>query len=543
MAVNGTITTAGAAYLSQRISAMATVTIDHFVMANVPGIDETTEADQHFVLAEEDIVATAPVYRLAHNGENSVVYSMVLDGNAGDYDFNWYGLVTNTGVILAFAHIPPVAKRANVGQVINRNFILPFTAAKALTGADIPSESWQFDFTESIAEVTVSLLGPKFVYKGDTYNYTFTDWDNFSTYSVSSSVGSVLLGVGELTLDIPEEVTDEECLMTIIRNGSTRIIPIRIGDPIVAAPTLIAPIDGADSIRWAPELVVSPFKTFPAGADVQASADWELYDANETLVFSSYDNQTGLSSIQLPDGILDYGGYGYNWRVRHNGVELGDGEWSELFGFVTGDELVPGGAMEGGYFAGYMNPTDGPRYALIISPKDSGENSLKFNTDGSSVTGTDSFWDGLSNTENIMSHHTASRNEAAIFCAGLTIAGFDDWYLPSLDELELMYRNLKPSDYENYVGGQHGTSYQAGYNPSSEPPGGAYTATSPQQTSVSVFQFGGAEAFRLEEYWTSNQYSGRSDWAHASSFLNGNQENRGKTQTKPVRAVRRVLME
>lgn len=358
MAVNGTITTAGAAYLSQRISAMAQVTIDHFVMANVPGIDETTEAAQNFVLAEEDIVATAPVYRLAHNGENSVVYSMVLDGNEGDYDFNWYGLVTNTGVILAFAHIPMVAKRASVGQVINRNFILPFTAAKALTGADIPSESWQFDFTETIAEVTVSLLGPTYLYAGDAYTYTFTDWDNFSNYSVSSDIGTATLGTAELTLDIPAGTPEGECLLTIIRNGSTRIIPIRIGDPIVAQPTLIAPVNGAPNVKETPTLTMSPFKTFPANVDTHYSSDWELYDANDNLIRSSYGDTVNKVSWKLPESLLTQGGYGYKWRGRQNGASLGDSEWSELSTFSTEAIFMkPGVVIDGdivvGQFKGY----------------------------------------------------------------------------------------------------------------------------------------------------------------------------------------------
>ncbi|WP_067095618.1 DUF7483 domain-containing protein [Marinomonas atlantica] len=340
MAVNGTITTAGAAYLSQRISAMANVTIDHFVMANVPGIDETTEADPNFVLAEEYIVATAPVYRLAHNGENSVVYSMVLDGEEGDYDFNWYGLVTNTGVVLAFANIPQVAKRASVGQVINRNFILPFTAAKALTGADIPSESWQFDFTETIAEVTVSLLGPRYVYTGGTYTYQFTDWDDFSTYSVFSDVGVVTLGNAEMTLDIPSNTTAEECLVTVIRNGSARVLTIRVGDPVVAQPTLIAPVDGAPNIAETPTLTMSPFKTFPPDTDTQLSADWELYDANDNLVLSSYDDTVSLSAFTIPEGVLTEGGYGYKWRGRQNGQVLGNSEWSELSIFTTKDQFA-----------------------------------------------------------------------------------------------------------------------------------------------------------------------------------------------------------
>jgi hypothetical protein len=38
------------------------------------------------------------------------------------------------------------------------------------------------------------------------------------------------------------------------------------------------------------------------------------------------------------------------------------------------------------------------------------------------------------------SQHT-NRGNAANFCTGLTIGGFNDWYLPTKDELDLLYQN------------------------------------------------------------------------------------------------------
>ncbi|WP_417552091.1 phage tail protein [Marinomonas fungiae] len=341
----GTITRVGAAYLSTRISQMAKVNVTHFVLANVPGVDETTEADWDFELAAEYVVSEQPIYRLSHTGESSVVYSMVMDSKVGDFDFNWYGLVTDTGEVMAFAHIPMVSKRSNVGQIINRNFLLPFTAAKALTGAEIPAESWQFDFTDTIAEVTVSLSGPRSIYAGDSYTYTFTDWDDFSDYSASVDVGTATLGRATLNVSIPSNTTAEQCLITLIRNGSTRIIPIRIGDPIVAPPTLISPVNNAPNIVEQPTLTASSFKTFPSNVDSHVSTDWELYDANNNLVYSSYNNTTNKTSLKLGVGVLRDGGRGYKWRVRYKGASLGLSEWSGYYSFTTTDVFLKDGVV------------------------------------------------------------------------------------------------------------------------------------------------------------------------------------------------------
>ena len=540
MAVNGAITRAGAAYLSQRIATMTDVLVDHFVMANIPDINENTPADQDYELDESYIVGTAPVYRLSHNGENAVVYSMVLDANVGDFDFNWYGLVSDTGEILAFAHIPQVSKRAAVGQVINRNFILPFTAAKVLTGADIPAESWQFDFTETIAEVTVSMKGPNQVWAGESYTFTFNDWDDFSTYTVSASVGTATLGNSILTLDIPANEPSGTCLLTIIRNGATRAIPIRIGEPIVAKPTLIEPAQDSE-VYETPTLTTSPFKTFPSGHDTQLSADWEIFNASGSLIYSSYDDQVNKSTLTVPEDVLIEGGYGYKWRKRDNGNVIGAGEWSDFSEFITVSKFfptVPGEPFGGGYFAGYMDPSDGPRYALIVAPKASGEAlQLDYKTE-KSTDGATSYWDGQSITASI----DDSAHPAAQFCASLSIAGFGDWYLPARDELELLFRNLKGNS--TVSAGDRYESGMYGENENSDPDGVAYSGTYPAMTSAAIFQVGGAEAFELTIYWSSTEeipQGGGSAWYQ--NFYGGMQSVNGKINNYNVRAVRRVLLD
>lgn len=56
------------------------------------------------------------------------------------------------------------------------------------------------------------------------------------------------------------------------------------------------------------------------------------------------------------------------------------------------------------------------------------------------IAGCDSRWDGASNTDAIM-QNGGSDTDAAGLCANYSHDGFDDWYLPGIDELKKLGRN------------------------------------------------------------------------------------------------------
>jgi hypothetical protein len=85
------------------------------------------------------------------------------------------------------------------------------------------------------------------------------------------------------------------------------------------------------------------------------------------------------------------------------------------------------------------------------------------------------------------------KNRAAQICATLDINGYKDWFLPSKDELDLMYKNLK----QKGLGG-----------------------------------FGGSW------YWSSSQYENGILFAWAQNFSDGSQYSGSKDKTYLVRAVR-----
>jgi hypothetical protein len=93
------------------------------------------------------------------------------------------------------------------------------------------------------------------------------------------------------------------------------------------------------------------------------------------------------------------------------------------------------------------------KFRVIVAPKSSGESSSKqyknANTAAPSDTGT--LTEGLRATVAMVADGNSTVYPAAHFCNDLSIGGYSDWYLPARDELELIYRNLKPVTNNNYI--------------------------------------------------------------------------------------------
>ena len=139
----------------------------------------------------------------------------------------------------------------------------------------------------------------------------------------------------------------------------------------------------------------------------------------------------------------------------------------------------------GGYFAG-LNRINRHVYAVIAAPKDAMHYLPVY--DARNAIKVDSFSqnDGLSNTRAM--NNSSPCFFAANYCCELTYNGYTDWYLPSIHELELCYRYLKPFSANNIT--FHATDYDKyrtftqRVNPNSIPVGCEYTKHTPAQTTV-----------------------------------------------------------
>ena len=106
---------------------------------------------------------------------------------------------------------------------------------------------------------------------------------------------------------------------------------------------------------------------------------------------------------------------------------------------------ILGTSMDGGLYAGRIFIGDQP-FALIVAPKAEGEHDeTKWIANYKDVPGALSYFDGMSNTKAM----AEAGSQLAKWALDLRIGGLDDWYLPSQDELEIIYRNLKPTTETN----------------------------------------------------------------------------------------------
>jgi hypothetical protein len=192
-----------------------------------------------------------------------------------------------------------------------------------------------------------------------------------------------------------------------------------------------------------------------------------------------------------------------------------------------------GSSLEGGFYAGRIQ-IDGILYALIVAPKVEGErDGVAWLESEQRVADANSYNNGMLNTRAMLE----AGSEVAQWAHGLAIGGYTDWYIPSQDELEIIYRNLKPTAETNSLYGR------SGVNISAPPPTFAYNRELPAKTTAEGFAAGGEHAFADEWYWSSTQNAAYDDFAWGQLFVIGNQGYIPKSARRRARAVRRLTIQ
>lgn len=133
------------------------VTLDEFIFAYIPGLDADKPIDNtETAPAADKIVYRQVVSKSGVVNENSVVYSVTMGADVGDFDFNWIGLANKaTGTLAMIIHAPTQRKIKNAngqqGNVLVRSMLMEYSGAREATEITTPAETWQIDFTARLA--------------------------------------------------------------------------------------------------------------------------------------------------------------------------------------------------------------------------------------------------------------------------------------------------------------------------------------------------------------------------------------------------------
>lgn len=190
---------------------------------------------------------------------------------------------------------------------------------------------------------------------------------------------------------------------------------------------------------------------------------------------------------------------------------------------------TPGAPYKGCYYVDRIR-VSGLLIALFIAPAAIGRHKPAPWHPFERAKGAGSFADGMGNTMAL----AEAGSPLAEWALSIEVEGNRDFFIPATDQLERVYRALKPT------AGSNSLFMRSGINLHAEPPAHPYSAEGPQQTDVALFRKGEPEEIEARRWWTSTQNAGWDDYAWAQYFGDGCQGTWNKNNALPALGLRRI---
>lgn len=191
------LTAGGERRLTDKLLNGGEVVISHFVLAYVPDLGDEPEDREASLPDDSMIVDTRPYTACGYVNEDQLIYSLVMDSDIGDFDFNWVGLVDEEGVLIVAIHLATQQKRKNNGAIpgntMTRSVLLQYSGVQSATGVSVPVETWQLNLNDRFTGVderervsNVDLFGHA-SFLDESFSVSQAD----GVYSVASGIGYV----------------------------------------------------------------------------------------------------------------------------------------------------------------------------------------------------------------------------------------------------------------------------------------------------------------------------------------------------------------
>lgn len=180
----------------------------------------------------------------------------------------------------------------------------------------------------------VSLFGDVVVSRGTSVVYEITDYNSFSSYSVTTDVGTASIADNQLTLNIPPSGSETLATLNVTKDGKVFTFLISLDSSTLITPQITFPPNNAINVPANLNVTATAYQTIPPGLGDLTQSEWEIAtDTGFTDIVDSETIATGdktrWSVSNLPGGVTLY------LRVRYVSSSEGTSPWSDTITFTT----------------------------------------------------------------------------------------------------------------------------------------------------------------------------------------------------------------
>ena len=180
---------------------------------------------------------------------------------------------------------------------------------------------------------TISIQGPVLLNSNQVATYTITNYDTFTSYTISAITGTVSRVEDVITYTAPSA------------NGTAgfrindRVFDIAVGQTLINKPVIQSPVNLSNNLGGDVTFVTAPFDAV-GGTDTHSSSSWQVSsDINFNTLIGEAVNSTINKISWTVTGLSE--NTTYYVRVKHTGVNSGTSGYSDIVQFSTKTIFLP----------------------------------------------------------------------------------------------------------------------------------------------------------------------------------------------------------